>query len=248
MSEKPFFIGWEDKPAPASVTHSKSRTVLLLVLVLVFLGIGAALQTGFQAKGTWDFTARTFTGLLLAEPYPTLVSEKGVYYLVRENKEGFAVSDAVPLHLRTVEIVGSLIEDPDQPVAMIAVKSAAAITATGGTGADPMQTASAPRNVTLRGEIIDSKCAFGAMNPGIMKTHRACAINCLAGDIPPVLLVRHEGGVSATHYLLLSEDGKPIKEAAIKYAALPVALSGSVTEVGSWRILKTDPSAIVLLP
>ena len=248
MSEKPFFIGWEDDPAPASVAHSKSRALILLVVVLVLVGILAVMQQGFRAKGTWDFTEKTFTGILLAEPYPTLVSDDGIYYLVLENKEGVSVSDATPLHLNTVQVVGSLIEDPDQPVAMIAVENAAAITSTGVAIADPLQLASNPRPITLRGEIIDSKCAFGGMNPGVMKTHRACAIVCLSGDIPPVLLVRHDGGASATHYLLLNHDGKPIKEAAIEYAALPVAITGTVTEVGAWKILKTTPSSIVLLP
>jgi hypothetical protein len=248
MSEKPFFIGWDDEPGSTPVAHSKSRAIILIVLVLVMVGVGAAWQTGFRAKGTWDFTQTTFKGILLAEPYPTLVSDDGVYYLVLENKEGVAVEDVAALDLNTVEVVGSLIEDPEQPVSMIAVKSHAAIASTGVAAADPLQHASLPREVTLRGEIIDSKCALGAMNPGVMKTHRACAINCLSGGIPPVLLVRHEGGTSATHYLLLNEDGKPIKEAAIEYAALPVAITGSVTEIGSWRILKANPSAIVLVP
>ena len=248
MSEKPFFIGWEDRPAAASVSHSRSRALILLAIFLVLAGLVAALQKGFRAKGTWDFAQQTFTGILLAEPYPTLVSGDGIYYLVMQNKQGVAVSDAQPFDLNTVEIVGSLIEDPDQPVAMIAVENTGAITSTGTANSNPLQLATASRQVTLRGEIIDSKCAFGAMNPGVLKTHRACAIVCLSGDIPPVLVVRHDGGASATHYLLLNDDGKPIKEAAIKFAALPVEITGTVTEVGSWKILKTTPTAIALLP
>lgn len=248
MSKEPFFIGWEDEPAPAPVARSKSLTLILVAVALVLGGVMAALQVGFLGKGSWDFTERSFTGILLAEPYPILVSDDGVYYLVLENKEGVAFADADPLHLNTVEVVGSLIEDPGQPVAMIAVKNAAAIKSIGPVATDPRQLASAPQKVTLRGEIIDSKCAFGAMNPAVMKTHRACAIVCLSGGIPPVLLVRHDGGTRATHYLLLNDDGNPLKEAAIEFAALPVAVTGSVTEIGSWRILKAAPSGIVLLP
>ena len=37
---------------------------------------------------------------------------------------------------------------------------------------------------TLRGEIIDSKCYLGVMNPGRSKPHRDCAVNCLRGGIP----------------------------------------------------------------
>jgi len=39
------------------------------------------------------------------------------------------------------------------------------------------------------GEIVDSKC-LGVMTPGQLTTHRACAIRCISGGIPPVLHVR----------------------------------------------------------
>lgn len=247
MSEKPFFIGWEDKPASAPVSHSKSRAIILLVIALGLAGVVAALQQGFTSPAKWDFTETTFDGILLAEPYPTLISGGEVYYLVLQNKQAVSVTDATPFHLSTVNIVGTLIEDPDQPVAMIAVKNAEAISSTGNAVPNPLQLASAPESVTLRGEIVDSKCAFGAMNPAVFKPHRACAIACLSGDIPPVLVVRHDGGASATHYLLLDADGKPMKETAIKYAALPVEVSGQVTRVGNWNILRATPDSIALL-
>ena len=43
---------------------------------------------------------------------------------------------------------------------------------------------------TLVGEIVDSKCFLGVMNPGRSAPHRACAVRCISGGIPPVLLVR----------------------------------------------------------
>jgi hypothetical protein len=247
MSEKPFFIGWEDKPAAAPTTHSKKRAIIFLIAGLVLAGVGAAIQQGFTSPAKWDFTETTFDGILLAEPYPTLISGGEVYYLVLQNKQAVSVTDAMPFHLSTVNIVGTLIEDPDQPVAMIAVKNADAIASTGAAAANPLQLATAPESVTLRGEIVDSKCAFGAMNPAVFKPHRACAIACLSGDIPPVLVVRHDGGASATHYLLLDAEGKPMKETAIAYAALPVEVSGQVTRVGNWNILRAPPTAVTLL-
>ena len=38
---------------------------------------------------------------------------------------------------------------------------------------------------TLTGEIVDSKCYLGVMNPGRGKVHRDCAARCLSGGIPP---------------------------------------------------------------
>ena len=43
---------------------------------------------------------------------------------------------------------------------------------------------------TFVGEIVDSKCFLGVMNPGRLTPHRACAIRCISGGVPPVLLVR----------------------------------------------------------
>ena len=37
--------------------------------------------------------------------------------------------------------------------------------------------------VTLTGEIVDSKCFLGVMNPGNLKPHKACAIRCISGGI-----------------------------------------------------------------
>jgi len=36
----------------------------------------------------------------------------------------------------------------------------------------------------LVGEIVDSKCYFGNMNPGNGKVHRDCAVRCMSGGIP----------------------------------------------------------------
>ncbi len=247
MSKKTFFIGWEDKPAAAPTSHAKSRALIFLVAGLALAGVGAAIQQGFSSPAKWDFTETTFSGIMIAQPYPTLIADGEVHYLALQNKQAVAVEDAVPFHLKTVDIVGTMIKDPNQPVAMIAVKNADAISSNGDLATDPRPLASAPVPVTLRGEIIDSKCAFGAMNPATLKPHRACAIACLSGNIPPVLLVRHDGGNRATHYLLVDDQGQTMKEAAIKFAALPIEISGSVSSFGDWHILRATPDSIALL-
>ncbi len=247
MSDKTFFIGWEENPAPAAVKKCRTWALAAGVAGLVLLGGGAALQQGFKTTGSWDFTEKTFAGILVAEPYPTLITDEGIFYLVRQNKEAIRTPEVEPLHLSPITVRGSVISDATQPVAMIALTGVEAITREEARGEDPMRLARASDPVTLRGEIVDSKCAFGAMNPGVLKPHRACAIACLAGDIPPVLVVRHEGGTSATHYLLVDETGHPMKETALEYAALPIEITGIVTTVGDWHILHAAPTAISLL-
>ena len=77
--------------------------------------------------------------------------------------------------------------------------------------------------VTLRGEIVDSKCYLGAMKPGGGRTHRGCALLCLKGGIPP-LFVSRTGGTSPSIYLLTSESRGPAHEQLLNLAGLPVVV------------------------
>jgi hypothetical protein len=43
--------------------------------------------------------------------------------------------------------------------------------------------------VSLVGELVDTKCYLGVMRPATGKVHRACAVRCLSGGVPPGLLV-----------------------------------------------------------
>ena len=79
--------------------------------------------------------------------------------------------------------------------------------------------------VSLRGEIVDSKCFLGVMNPGRLEVHRACAIRCIAGGIPPMLFARDEVGREA-HVLLVGEDGRPVNARLLDVVARPVTVTG----------------------
>ncbi|MEQ9366050.1 MAG: hypothetical protein RIF32_17535 [Leptospirales bacterium] len=80
---------------------------------------------------------------------------------------------------------------------------------------------------TLTGEIIDSKCYLGAMNPGERKVHRACAIRCISGGIPPLFVVRTPNG-GVQHLLLVSPEGQAVNQAVLEYVALPLRVTGEV--------------------
>src|SRR5712691_8273684 len=93
---------------------------------------------------------------------------------------------------------------------------------------------------TLIGEIVDSKCYLGVMNPGQLTTHRACAIRCISGGIPPVLLVRHTNA-PALYFLLVSRDGRPVNKQVLGMVAEPVQITGDVERQGELLILRADP-------
>ena len=94
---------------------------------------------------------------------------------------------------------------------------------------------------TLVGEIVDSKCFLGVMNPGQLTPHRACAIRCISGGVPPVLLVRQEDG-PAIYLLLVSADGKPVNKQVLGMVAEPVEITGEVERQGELLILRADPT------
>ena len=97
---------------------------------------------------------------------------------------------------------------------------------------------------TLTGEIVDSKCFLGVMNPGQLLPHRACAIRCISGGIPPVLLVRQTNG-SAIYLLLVSADGKPVNKQVLNIVAEPVQITGEVERQDDLLILRADPKTIL---
>jgi hypothetical protein len=110
--------------------------------------------------------------------------------------------------------------------------------------------------VTLRGEIVDSKCHLGVMVPGEGKTHKDCASLCLRGGIPPALLVRDREGRSAL-LLLVTPSGDPVsRDAVVRLAGEPVEVTGVIaraitprgTTPAGWPALRTDPSTWRPLP
>jgi hypothetical protein len=94
---------------------------------------------------------------------------------------------------------------------------------------------------TLVGEIVDSKCFLGVMNPGQLAPHRACAIRCISGGVPPVLLVRQKDG-PAIYLLLVSVDGQPLNKQVLDMVAEPVEITGEVERQGELLMLRADPA------
>jgi len=79
------------------------------------------------------------------------------------------------------------------------------------------------------------------MNPGQLTTHRACAIRCISGGIPPVLLVRQTNG-APLYFLLVSPGGRPVNKQVLDLVAEPVEITGDVQRQGELLILQADPS------
>lgn len=243
-----FYIGWEAKAAPGI-----GKTVRKVVLVLLFLAVLASLVLAVsqrmigQSVFEWG-TSKTFTGILQTQPYPHLLVPRlgnvagkpqfSTYYLVAPWKFGLNREAIAPFNGKSVALKGTLIYRGDQTMVETQPEWIQA--------SDKHSATSLPQTIrlgrqTLVGEIVDSKCFLGVMNPGQLTPHRACAIRCISGGCPPVLLVRQKDGPTI-YLLLVSSEGKPVNQQVLDMVAEPIKITGEVERQGDLLILRADPA------
>ena len=186
--ESDFYVGY--LPMPGGLKQVIRRVAALLVFLAA--GVAACLIAGQRtfASSTFEFQQyRDLRGTLVAEPYPALVIPgQGLpWLLVGPGKHG--AGGLRQFAGREVRLRGERIFRGDDHMIELLPGSLGA----GGAAALPASvTHLGPAQLT--GEIVDSKCYFGVMNPGNGKVHRDCAVRCISGGIPPAFLVRDAGG------------------------------------------------------
>src|ERR1043166_823277 len=249
MNEE-FYIGWEAKAAPGIGKTVRKAVVVVLMLALLAPVVLAVSQHMIGASVFEWGTHKTFSGILQTRPYPhLLVSRPGnadslprfsTYYLVAPWKFGLDREAIAPLDGKSVTLKGTLIYRGNPT--MIEPQAG---------GIRAKENASAPAAVpqamtlgrqTLVGEIVDSKCFLGVMNPGQLTPHRACAIRCISGGVPPVFLVRQVNG-PAIYLLLVSAEGTPVNQQVLDKIAEPLEITGEVERQGELWILRADPAS-----
>jgi hypothetical protein len=244
MSE--FYVGYLPK-APVGIARFLRRVVLGLGLLALGLGlvlVGA--QSPFE-KATFEYgTIRTFEGNVALQPYPSLwVQHPGAagheadshYLLVAPGKHGaedlLERFDSKQVRLKGQLVFresGSMIEIVPGSIELLP-RSAGAIEATRDLGP-----------VTLAGEIVDSKCYLGVMNPGHGKVHRDCAARCLSGGIPPLFLTTASGPPDGgSQYLLVGPDGAALgRDDLREFVAEPITIHAELLKRGDTQFLQID--------
>ncbi len=91
---------------------------------------------------------------------------------------------------------------------------------------------------TLRGEIIDPKCYFGAMNPGQGKPHLSCAVRCISGGIMPVL--KYVANSEKKYAVLVGLKGEKINNELLNFIGVPIQITGKLSTIGNWGVLYID--------
>lgn len=253
-SREAFYVGYFSRMPKPLAWFMRGILVWLFGIVIAQAVAMPFLHRGYD-PGRSDFgDLREYTGLLVVEPVPHLVIVRpgradlqpfSRYLLVGRGKSGPKI-DVEALAGSWVTVTASPVYR-DETV-LLAVKR--------GRAADPVQipvlktlpgsNAEDLGVFSLRGEIIDSKCYFGTMRPGHGKVHRACAVRCIAGGIPAMLLVEDPNGQRVA-LLLAGEDGRALSSEVLDYVAKPIEISGRVERIDDMLVLYAEPSGYLLL-
>src|SRR5260370_9426362 len=237
-----FYVGYLPK-APTAL----ARFVRKIIIMLGVLAVTAALvlvvaQMPFANSAFELGKMRRFGGVVVTQPFPTLLvarpGEVGKqdkysrYLLVAPGKHG-ADELVASFDGKQVRLQGQLIYREGGTMVEITPGS---VTIVDAPPAD-QETTRDLGAVHLTGEIVDSKCYLGVMNPGQGKVHRDCAARCLSGGIPPILVSTdgHE------QFLLVGLDERTLgRDALREFVAEPITIRGELLQHGENRLMRFD--------
>lgn len=246
-----FFVGYLPTPRALGLFF----LVLIPPLVLGVLALGAAFVAAQNdvGDGHFVFMYEELSGRLEAEPYPVVYLPPSEAYpdghavvLSGQGKQG-VIEEARPLDGQPVDVGGVFITRG--PGEMLQVGGALGLEASAEPAPEVAGFVPEPERlgeVTLSGEMVDSKCYLGAMRPGQGKVHMACAGFCIMGGIPPMFVTWPAEGQPVT-YLLAGPDGGPVDEALLADTGLYVHLSGEVERRADLLVFKVDPASLEVL-
>lgn len=250
-----FFIGWADA-VPAADRRFFLRAGLGLLAGSAGLGAGLAALQQRPGPGTWEPEAvREWRGVVTDAPYALLRTRVPgdpapcTVLLSCLGKCGVAARIG-QLAGQAVVVRGSLLQRG--PHRMLAVDE-------GGDWIRPDTSADAAAaaelafpavqrlgSVTLDGEVVDSKCWFGAMRPSDGKVHKACAALCIRGGIPPALLTR--GPQGAPVLMVMTSGGRAHGADLLPFVADRIRLQGDLQRRGDLLWLDAPVAAIRRVP
>jgi len=257
-----FYVGYSDKaPEKTSLFMRKVITVLAIAIV-GFAGIVVFSQQRFPNSSFEFGNLSQMTGVLYAYPVPMLkildqtgVGEPHPYQtlpLVGYGKMGSdRLVDEVMRQIKSkgpktledyeVTVEGTLIYHDGKALLELSNNKNSVLGYHKRSKWYPKREINQLGKVTVKGEIVDSKCFFGVMKPAERQVHRACAIRCIDGGIPPVFVMRNKEG-DANYFLLVGKDGEAINKEILDLVALPLTVEGELEMVDDWFVLKADPA------
>jgi len=240
-----FYIGYLPK-APEGLARFLRRVIAALGVLAMSIGLALAMKQMRFANSVFEYgKMRNFEGTIATVPYPALLVERpgmtgqqskcSRYLLVAPGKHG--ADDLVAgFEGKKVRVQGQLIYRDGGTMVEITPRSVTLL--------DTMPAANEPTRdlgaVTVTGEIVDSKCYLGVMNPGQGKVHRDCAARCLSGGVPPIFVTSN-----GDQFLLVDPDGHALSHDAMReFVAEQITVQGELLQRGESRLLRINASAL----
>ena len=246
-----FYIGYLLK-APSALGRFLRKAVVWLGLLAVTAALTLVLGQGPFAHSTFEYgKPRTFEGMVVTQPYPSLlVLNRGdrspgdkfsQYLLVAPGKHG-AGSLLSRFAGRHVRLQGQLIDRDGEAMLEVVPGSIDMIPGS----AEISEEFRDLGPVTVAGEIVDSKCYLGVMNPGSGKVHRDCAARCLSGGIPPLFITANGESLSgSSQFLLVGRNGKALESDSLReFVAEQITVKAELLQRGEAKFLQIDPDAL----
>jgi hypothetical protein len=247
----PLYVGYQPVAPPWVAQRVRRVVVGVMALVVAVALVRAASQGPVSAKRFEYDQLRGFEGVLSARPVPALLVARpgrtareaaySRYVLVGEGKHG-AGSIVSDLDAHAVRLAGQLIYRENQTMLQVASRAVTNQSGPGGIQGS-VESAEQVGLVTVSGEIVDSKCFLGAMNPATRTIHRGCAVRCLSGGVPPLVVIRDSVGLTSYLYLT-GPKGEAVNKAILDLVGVPVTITGRVERRGDLLVLMTDPATI----
>ena len=245
-----FYIGWQEK-APTQYVKTVKRFIgVITILTIVVAALIVLGQKGFVDSAFELGKISSVKGVLLKRPAPILQilkdGKKKSILLVGFGKAGAESTIAAiekeqgkDLEGKSIALKGTLIYYQDKTVLELTEGKDAFVGFI-----DPVQMPKPFQEnfgtVSLKGEILDPKCALGVMKPGYGKPHRACAVRCISGGITPVLRFGDEEG-NTNYCILKGLKGEPINKLLLPYVADQLSICGKLRQEDDWLVLNLNP-------
>ena len=206
---------------------------------IVFLAAAVSLLQRAPGNARWDQGQPIErTGILRERPYPHIITADNAIFLVEQGKRG-AQDRSNGMDGTSVRVKGWKLERDGRDIIELVPESDAIVAAPADPRKPPAAADARPGgHAIMRGEIVDYKCYLGAMKPGDGKTHKACAILCLSGGIPAVLVSHTAAG--PTYTVLADASGGAVGPDIIELAGEPVEAEGNLVRTGPISVLQVS--------
>ena len=238
---KGFFVGYLAMPEELKPFYKW----LAAALILIVLGVAYWVSSSQQAvgKGQWLLAEeKTYQGYLSHDPYPVLhvIGDLPETIILMSRGKHSSANLTSELDGKEVTVTGFPIERGGWKLLELRDQEDVTVVSSNNAFAVVSQVL---EEVTLSGEIIDSKCFMGVMKPGEGKVHRACAAMCIAGGIPPMLVVNQADG-NRYGYILIGPQGQAAAELVLQDIAVPVSVFGQLERRGDLTYLRISENGI----